>query len=108
MNSLAQSRCYAHQKTNKQKQLLIDHANNKMSWKLDMLKSKGKKAKEAKKKIIQFLQILRKRKPTLNISEWRKISKVNGNRMLEISIIKTFSLRSLPSDGIMTDISQNS
>lgn len=50
MNSLAQSRCYAHQKTNKQKQLLIDHANNKMSWKLDMLKSKGKKAKEAKKK----------------------------------------------------------
>lgn len=37
-------------KKKKKKQLLIDHANNKMSWKLDMLKSKGKKAKEAKKK----------------------------------------------------------
>lgn len=60
-----------------------------MPWKLDMLRSKGKKAKEANQ-IAQFSQILRKRKLTLETTEWRKTSKVYGNRMLAISIHEDF------------------
>lgn len=39
---------------NKFKKLLIDHENKKVSWKLGMLKSKRKKAKEEKKNSLNF------------------------------------------------------
>lgn len=57
-----------------------------MSRKLDMPRSK-----EKENKITSFAQILRKGKLTLEAAEWRKTSKVYGNRMLGILINKDFA-----------------